>query len=326
MRYRRLFISLFTFITLLLLVPPRELQAAPNYGDEVVLGDDLTLREGEHIAGDLVLIGGDLTTLAGSRVEGSITALGGRVEIDGTVEGDVIVLGGDANLGMHARITGDVVTLGGQLHQAEGAQMSNVVTGPTLGNLNLARGLRLSSFFPNISSDPTSAAWAGLTALVSALLMAGLGVAIVVFWPTQTSRVGETILKAPLPSLGIGCLAYPLAASLTFFVLITVCLAPFVPIVALLVVASTLLGWVALGMLFGRLLARWMGWQGATQLTVTGVGVFSLTIIAAVVAAVPCLGSLLTLGAASIGLGAVALSRFGTSPWKRRAAEPPAEA
>ena len=156
---------------------------------------------------------------------------------------------------------------------------------------------------------------------MSALILAALGAAISIFWPGQTTQVAETILNAPLPSLGVGCLLYPLAATLTVVVLITICLAPIAPVVILLVVAISLFGWVALGRLLGRWLARSTGWQGATRLAVTGVGVFILTIVAAIAGAIPCLGPILVLGATSVGAGAVTLSRFGTS----RPGSPPSE-
>jgi hypothetical protein len=131
-------------------------------------------------------------------------------------------------------------------------------------------------------------------------------------WPTQTNEVGRTIVNSPLPSLGIGCLIYPLAALFSLIILITICLAIFVPVVVLLVVAASLFGWIALGVLLGRWLASVTGWRSATPLALSGLGVFMLTILAAIVGEVPCLGTLLVIGAASIGLGAVTLSRFGT--------------
>jgi hypothetical protein len=149
--------------------------------------------------------------------------------------------------------------------------------------------------------------------------MALLGVAVVTFWPAQTNQVGETIVLAPLPSLGVGCLLYPLAGSLSFFLLLTLCLSPFAPAVVLLLVAASLFGWIALGTLWGRWLARRLNWRGATPPLTVGVGTFTLTIILTLVGAFPCLGPLLVLGAASLSLGAVALSRFGTSRYRGHA-------
>jgi cytoskeletal protein CcmA (bactofilin family) len=315
MQHRHFLVGLVSLLTLLILAPVRPLYAAPNPEDEVVLGDDLTLEEGERVDGDLVVINGDLNMQSGSRVDGSITVLRGGVEIDGAVAGDVVALLGDVNLEAGARVDGDVIALGGRVQKAEGAQTGNVVEGVGW------QGLR-----PSLFGLRDWDIWTVLTMLMGALIMAGLGLAIVTFWPTQTAQVAETIATAPLPSLGVGCLLYPLAGSLAVFILVTICLAPFVPVVVLLVVAASLLGWVALGMLGGRWLARGMGWRRATPLAVAGVGVFALSITAAIIGAVPCLGSMAVLATASVGLGAVALSRFGTSPYRGRPTEPSVEA
>ena len=141
MRKRDLFkgsLGLFILAILLLFTPATALHAAPQRGDEVVLGDDLVLNEGEHISGDLLMLGGDLTMRRGSRVEGSVTAFGGRLDIDGTVEGEVVSLGGDISLGAHAVVNGDVVALGGQVDQAEGARAGQIVTGPRVTDDGLA--------------------------------------------------------------------------------------------------------------------------------------------------------------------------------------------
>jgi hypothetical protein len=147
---------------------------------------------------------------------------------------------------------------------------------------------------------------------MGAVILAVIGMAVYSLWPRQTDEVGRTIVNAPLPSLGVGCLIYPVSAFVALVILITICLAIFVPVVALLVVAASLFGWIALGVLLGRWLAGVTGWRTATPLAVSGLGVFILSFVAAILGEIPCLGSLLVLGAASIGLGAVTLSRFGT--------------
>jgi hypothetical protein len=324
MNCKRLCIVLLSLAALSFLTPTGPVHASARQGDEVIFGDDLTLQEGEQVTGDVVIIGGNLNMRTGSHVEGGVTALGGRVVVAGTVEGDVAALGGDVSLEANARIHGKVIALGGEVRRAPGAQTGEVVQGLTARNLQQWRDLRSPLFSAGIGARPASAIWGGVSALVTALVMALLGVAIITFWPAQTAQVGQTILRAPLPSVGVGCLLYPLAASLTFFALITICLAPLAPVMVLLVVAASLLGWVALGRLFGRWLVRSTGWRDPTPLMVTGIGVFVLTLLMAIAGVIPCLGPLLVLVGASVGLGAVTLSRFGTSPRASRHTPPPA--
>jgi hypothetical protein len=322
MSYKRFFtIILLSIVMLLLLAPTGSVQAAPIREDEVIVGDDLTLREGEHIDGDLLMIGGNLTMREGSRVEGNATLIGGNAEVDGTIEGDLVVLGGNVSLGNQARVEGDVVALGGRVRRSAGAQFGSVVQGPATRNLRFWRNLRLFAFPRFIGFRPASTLWATVSALLGAVILALIAMAVYSFWPTQTAEVGRTIVNAPLPSLGIGCLIYPLAAVFSLFILITICLAVFVPVVVLLVVAASLFGWIALGVLLGRWLVRVTAWRSATPLAVAGLGGFALTLVAALLGQIPCLGTMLVIGAASIGLGAVALSRFGTT----RHGIPPAE-
>ena len=312
-------------VALSLLLPVQPAHAAPIRDDEFIIGDDVTLREGEHIDGDLVIIGGNLIMQPGSRVNGNVAALGGDVEINGIVQSDLVVFGGDVHVKSRARIQGDVVAIGGQVHQAQGAQTGEIIQGPSFREARFWRDMRVPLFPSPLSGDLPSIAWSVFSATIMALMVAGLGIVVAAFWPTQTAQVGHTILHAPLPSLGIGCLLYPLAGSLVFFLLITICLAIFVPVIALLLVVAILLGWIALGMLWGRRLVRWLGMRRAKPVVAAGVGVFTLSLITSLVGIVPCAGVLLVLGATSIGLGAVTLSRFGTKryPVRPSAGSPP---
>jgi len=323
MWHRRILVILLSTIALLLLIPVSLVQAAPFQDDEVTIGEDVTLREGERINGDLVVIGGNLTMREGSLVAGNAAVVGGTAAIDGTVVGDLVALGGDVTLGNHARVEGDVVALGGRVHRAEGAEIGSVVQGPGLGTVRFWRGLSLPFFSGNIGFRPGSAIASTVSTLIGAVFLTFIGVAVYSFWPTQTAEVGRTIVAAPLPSLGVGCLVYPLAAIFSFFILITICLAVFVPVVVLLVVAAGLFGWIALGVLLGQWLAQVTGWRTATPVMVAGVGVFVVSIAGAILAEIPCLGTLVVLSAASIGLGAVVLSRFGTRRYGVPAAPSP---
>lgn len=312
MYYKRFLVVFLSIMAVLLLVPVRPAHAAPLLEDEVVFGDSLTLVEGERIDGDLVIIGGELTMRVDSRVDGSVTVVGGPAQVDGRIDGDLVVVGADVDLGENARVDGDVVSIGGHVQKAPGAQAGDVVQGLDLENVRVWQDFRLPLVSPDIGFRPRSVIWSTITTLGGSMLLALLGMVIVALWPSQTNEVGRTIVSAPVPSTGLGCLIYPLAISLAFFVLITICLAPFVPVVILLLIAAVLFGWIALGSLFGRWLARTLGWHTANPAAATGLGVFVLSIFGAILGAVPCLGSLLVLFVSSAGLGAVVLSRFGT--------------
>ena len=322
MPYKRFLVVFLSITAVLLLLPTRPAHAAPLQEDEVIFGDSLTLLEGERIDGDLVIIGGTLTMHVDSRVDGNVTVVGGPADVNGRIDGDLVVVGATIDLGENARVDGDVVSIGGRVERAPGAQTGDVVQGIDLENIRAWRDIRLPFVSPDVGFRPRSAIWSTITTLGGSILLALLGMVIVALWPSQTNEVGRTIVSAPVPSTGLGCLIYPLALSLAFFILITICLAPFVPVVILLLIVAILFGWIALGSLFGRWLARSLGWHTANPVAATGLGVFALSIVGAVVGAIPCLGSLLVLFISSAGLGAVVLSRFGTQRYGARPEAP----
>jgi hypothetical protein len=321
MHYSRLSIGVLIALSLALLAGVRPVSAAPPRQDEVILGDDLILTTGEHISGDVLILDGDLTLHTGSRVDGDAVVLAGRAQIDGAVGGDMVALGGDVILEPHAHIQGDVISFGGQVEQAPGAQAANIIQGPALGNVQFWRDLTPPFAFWN--RPIRSFTGTMLVGLIGAVGLGLLAAAVITLWPARTARVGETIVRAPLPSLGLGCLLYPLVATFTLLILLTICLAPLAPAAILIVVASSLLGWIALGTLWGRRLLYWLGWHTATPAATAGVGVFVLTGLAVLAGYIPCLGAVIVLGAASIGLGAVALSRLGSTGRERGEVTPP---
>lgn len=278
----------------------RPAYAAPGRGDEVVWGNGVRLGSGELLDGDLVVLGGRLTMTPGSHITGDVVVLGGPVVIAGRVGGDVVVLGGDVNLAPQARVGGDVVTLGGRVYRAARAEAASVRA--------------LSWRGPHLWFYGMSWIWSTVASVGLSAMLAAVAIVVAAFWPAQTRRIGQVITQAPLSSLGVGCLFYPLVASLLFFMLITFCLAVFTPVVALAWVAAMLLGWIALGYLGGQQLARWFGWGDMSPPALAGLGVFTLTLAISLAGSLPGVGPLLTLVASSIGVGAVVLTYLGMRP------------
>src|SRR5207248_512923 len=78
-------------------------------GDDVVhIGDNVTVGEGEIVAGDAI-------------------AIGGSTHVFGEVRGDAVAVGGDVELGPRASVTGDVVIVGGTLRRDPAAQIGGGV-------------------------------------------------------------------------------------------------------------------------------------------------------------------------------------------------------
>jgi hypothetical protein len=87
-------------------------------------------------------------------------------------------------------------------------------------------------------------------------------------------------------------------------------------------VAAVLFGWVALGAIVGARLAPALKLGDLSPAVTGALGTFALTITVEILRLVPCLGPLLAIGLASLGLGAVVLTRFGTQPYIYRPTPP----
>lgn len=287
----------------------------------VVLGGTYTLLHGDTLPGDLVVIGGAATLETASTVEGDVALIGGFLNGDGTIEGDVFAMGGIVTLGPEAVVEGDLVTIGAVVNQAEGAQVMGQIsdeewftnfdfTGPSVVVPEVV--------IPGIVQTPMP--WGGMSwfnplagfgwALFRALLMAGLAVLVVMFWPERTARVGRAIIAQPAASGGIGLLTAFLGVLVLLILAFTICLSPFSLIGGLILVAAFIFGWIALGLEVGIRMAEAFkrDWQPATK---AALGTLLLSFVAYAFGLIPCIGGIVPLVLSLIGLGAVTLTRFG---------------
>ena len=306
-------------VLLLALAVPGTAYASGLADGRVVIGGTYSLESGQVLSGDLVIIGGGGTLQAGSRVDGDVALIGGLLNAAGEVDGDVFALGGVVTLGPKSVIHGDLITMGAAVSRAEGAQVEGQVTEESMQN-----GFDLS--FPGIvlprgfnGIDVPSRHW-GLSvfnplfgigwSVLKALLMAGLAILVVMFWPERTARVARTVIAQPVTAGGLGLLTAFFGVTLIVVLAITICLSPVSLIGALVLGAAVILGWVALGLEVGRRLALAFKreWSDATQ---AGLGTLLLSFVVYAVGLIPCLGFIFGALLWMIGLGAVLLTRFG---------------
>ncbi len=288
--------------------------ADDGQGQVVYPGGSLVVESGDVVRDDVVALGGSLDVREGGRVDGDVTLLGGSAKVDGQVDGNLVVIGGSLDLGAHAVVDGDLVTLGGTTTKSAQATVRGQTT----------EGLR--GRFPDIEirrlvpppaqwTDPWrwgeggSAGWFGrwLQVLVSTMGMMALGLLLVSVLPKQTSLIVETVEQSPVVSFGVGLLTM-IVLPMVLILLVVICIGiPIAVLLAMAAVAAGAYGWVAVGVASGqRLLVALRSPSGPALGAIVGVGLLSLF------SAVPCLGWLLGLIAAAMGLGAVVLTRFGT--------------
>lgn len=311
-----------------------------QFEGKVVLGGTFTLTSGQVLTGDLVVIGGSATLETDSRVTGNAVLIGGFLNADGRVGGDVFALGGIATLGPEALVEGDLITMGAVVNRAEGAVIEGQVTQEVWGSgfdVDGDSGFDFSGpqmFVPQDMMNSPQYPWnwdGGMSffnplasfgwAVLRALLMAGLAILVVMFWPERTARAGRAVVSQPAASGGIGLLTGFFGILLILFLAITICLIPIAVIAGAILAAALVFGWIAIGLEVGIRLAEAFkrDWHPAAQ---AGLGTLLLSFVAAAVDLIPC-GGLVMLVVWLIGLGAVVLTRFGGQESLR--AGPPAE-
>ena len=169
----------------------------------------------------------------------------------------------------------------------------------------------LGPLLPTAAAGSTGDILSGLMAMLFRILVvAALAAGTALLFPEITRRVSIVIARRPAFSLLLGLVLAASILSLSALLMITICLS--LPGIAgiLLLVAGMFLGWAALGMLTGRLLAGLMHWK-LHPATATGFGALANSILAALVGYIPCAGPVLVFTVLCLGLGGVAFALFG---------------
>jgi hypothetical protein len=311
-------ITVLSFLLLALALPVTAYASGLEDG-RVVIGGAYTLESGQVLSGDLVVIGGSGTLQADSRVAGDVALIGGFLNADGEIDGDVFALGGIVTLGPTLVIHGDLITIGAVVNRAEGALVEGQVTEDTFehGFDIIIPGLILPSGVTRLEAPQMDWRWTPLSLLagvgwsiVKALVMAGLAVLVVMFWPERTARVARTATAQPVVAFLIGLVTAIFGVTLIVVLAITICLSPISLIGALVLAAAVILGWVGLGLAVGWRMAQAFrqDWHPATQ---AGLGTLLVSLVVYAVGLIPCLGFFFGMILWLLGMGAAIMTRFG---------------
>lgn len=326
---KRIMLSLVLSVVLIAGLPVSA-QASGLTEGRVVFGGSFTLDPGEVLDGDLIVIGGNADLQPGSTVDGDVFVMGGNVEGAGVIDGDVAVMGGNIRLLASSEVSGDVTSFGGNATIEDGADIrgdvldgGNGIQIPFTGDFSsFSQGIQVAPRAPGALRLAWSAAMGILWFAFRLLMMGALAVLVVMFWPEATGRTAEAMVAQPLASGGLGLLTIIAGPPVLLLLIITILLSPISLIGIILLIVAIVFGWIALGMEVGRRMAETFGWDLQPS-ALAGIGTVTLTLVLGGIGLIPCVGWIPGFVVASLGLGAVMLTRFGSQQYNP--AMPPPE-
>lgn len=285
---------------------------------------------------DRVRIGGSVTIDPDETVN-DIVVIGGSAHVQGEVTGDVVVIGGLVELGPHAEVRNDVTVVGGRVRRDPGSSVHGRVN-------EIGPGLKLSGLrFGHTHFSPAvlfwGSTWVGLFGLLSTLMrvviLCGLASLIVLVGGDYVEHISGRAAAEPLKAGVVGFLAQlllvPLLIVTVLVLVVTLIGIPFlalIPFAILGLVAVCIVGFTAVAYRVGRMVAGRAGLERPSQYLAAMVGIVVLmspVLLGQMVGtgaavllplALPLLlfGFFVEYAAWTVGLGAVALSRFDRRP------------
>lgn len=324
-------------LLLLLLALPAATFAAPLF--------DTVVTDGETINNDIVVASGDVEVEEGGVVNGSITVFSGDAYIAGTVRGDVVLFSGDLEVTDTAVIRGECVVFSGEVTDdtesgvsctnIQGFEVPNFVP-PIINPPEPPNPPEIGDFAVQVNRpSPIARAFGNLAATIGqSLVFALLAFGIASFLPTQLNRVEDTIRSKPVASGAIGSLttvglpALLFILSLISALLILACglgLLGFPVVIGLVLafVGAAIFGWVVVGTMFGQQMVTRLNMNKSLSLPmVAAMGTAVMTFAIGLLGVLPLqfLEGILSIVIMAVGLGAVALTQFGTKPYPQMAA------
>lgn len=309
---KRLTVPLVLALLVALVFVAPALAQGPERQGQVTFGRDIVIAANETVRGDLVAFGGDITVAPGAKVTGALAAFGGNVTLGGEVSDSVVAFGGSVTLQPGSVVRQDVTAVGGRVNRADTARVDGYVSGGGEG-FTFGGGRQ----FPPVTIAPLRF-WADslllsfFKGLVTLLVLTGLAVVLVALFPKPIAGVQATMAGQPGYSAGIGCLALIVAATVTLPLFIT-CIGPFLLWAA--IVGAMVYGLAALGLWVGARLGGSATGAPRNPLAAVAAGTALVVLLLSLLDAVPvvnCVGWVFSVLVASLVLGAVILSKFGT--------------
>jgi len=251
---------------------------------------------------NIVKIGSDVTIEEGMKVH-NVLALGGQITVEGFVENHVIAVGGSVVLTRTAVVGGNVISLGGIVVRGRGSEIH--------GNLTEINSDDISAAISNALSDEWEG-WSWIFAIVSLSIFIGvliLTLLIVHFIPKPIRIIATAVREIPAKVILWGIIGLILIVPLAVLLAISVIGIVLIPLEMTLVLCAIILGFIAVSQLVGEKLFTVLKRHDHNIVRETIWGLIILWVIGWI----PYVGWMLKVFAIVLGLGAVLVTRFGTS-------------
>lgn len=290
---------------------------------------DRTIPHGDRHRGDIEVFSDDFEIEAGASVMGNITIVGGDAKIAGAIVGDLFVMGGDVELLESAEIQGECVQFGGKMDNHSTVECAAFSSGD----------FGFSDFISNAARDSGSMAVedfggrGGATfggTIFSTLLLGVIGFFIASASPRRIERIGNAAAVKPVVTGTVGILTLfaslailtivALLTGLLLIVLIGILGIPVLIAIVGVLAVSLIVGWIAVGKIVGATLTDALRLKSVSPAMTVALGTAALTLGVGLLKLMPLVGFSGNIAAffiAGIGLGGVALTRFGAIHYPR---------
>ena len=248
----------------------------------------------------IVKIGGDVVVPLGKEIEDAV-AVGGSVTVQGTVS-DAVAVGGSVYLKPTARVKGDAVSIGGEVVIEKGAVISgDIVEVSPIQIMPFAKGFK-----------EWGLKW-GIAGMIFARILVFIGfLALAVLLTAVFNKyIGVVSIQVEgqwLRTFLWGVLGLILVAPIIILLAISILGIPLIPLFLIVFLAASILGYIAVAQLVGKKITVAFRKPNQPMILEVIIGMLLLGIVCLI----PVIGFLVRSVVATLGLGGVILTKFGT--------------
>ena len=309
-------------------------------GDQLIFGETYILEEDMVLDGNLVAINSIVIIKENALVTGDIILINSSINLNAEVYGSLISFSGTVNLFEEARIHGDLMTPGAETFHAVGSEVLGKVMTSELNEVNdieyfndiesllndvdLTNDSNSSSWFNNFDQNSVMSPLArGLWIIFSSFIVSVVAAFVVLAFRNRIKNVSATIRNNSLESGGFGLatmfVIFPIIFVIFGILAITIILLPISLLVYVLMALITFVGWVMGSIEIGRIILKSLK-QEWSEPIIAGIGAFVMNLIIMILNLIfwGIVGSILGLVITSVGVGALLLSKFGSTEYSKK--------